>query len=186
METKLDPRIIRSRKAIIDAFISLSEAKPFESITVKDITDKALINRATFYNHFLDKYDLMEKALLEDVQINLNRQTYRNMSLDNDYVSEIFEALCSFNTHLEKQCQRSYILTINQLVMDQLEVIHTQKLSEKYPDLDEPTIHKMAKFFSAGMFALSQDWYNHSSEESPSGYLQGSLVFIESLLNTTF
>lgn len=183
METKVDPRIARTRKAIIDAFIQLSEAKPFESITVKDITDKALINRASFYNHFLDKYDLMEKALLEDVQINLNRQTYKDMGLDKDYIVAIFEALCSFHTHLARQCQRSYILTINQLVMDQIEVIHSQKLSEKYPGIDEETDHKLSRLFAAGLFALSQDWFNSTSDEDPVYYIQSVLPFMESFVN---
>ncbi|MGO3201138.1 MAG: TetR/AcrR family transcriptional regulator, partial [Ruoffia tabacinasalis] len=86
METKIDPRVARTRKAIIESFIQLSERKPFENISVKDITEEALINRATFYNHFLDKYDLMEKALFEDVQLKLNREEYSEVQLNEDYI----------------------------------------------------------------------------------------------------
>ncbi|MER2115129.1 MAG: TetR family transcriptional regulator, partial [Solibacillus isronensis] len=55
-EVKVDPRIRRTRKLIMDAFIELSSQKEFKDITVKDITAEAMINRATFYYHFEDIY----------------------------------------------------------------------------------------------------------------------------------
>lgn len=39
------------------AFIELLSKKKFEDITVNELCEKALIRRATFYTHFLDKYD---------------------------------------------------------------------------------------------------------------------------------
>lgn len=178
MQTNLDPRVARTRKAIIDSFIQLSEKIPFESISVKDITETALINRATFYNHFLDKYDLMEKALLEDVQISLNRKEYSGMPLDKNYIISIFESLTTFHLHLASQCQRSYIQSINRLVVDQLEVIHTEKLSTNFQDWGTKEVHKAAKLFASGIFSLSQDWYNNNSEQTPSEYIQEAMPFL--------
>lgn len=47
--------------------------KPIEKITIKEITDRAGVIRVTFYNHFQDKYELVEwimrKELMEPVQI---------------------------------------------------------------------------------------------------------------------
>jgi len=71
-ETKIDPRIQRTRKLIMESFIELSGKKEFKDITVKDITTEAMINRATFYYHFEDIYDLLEKVLSEVLLINLN------------------------------------------------------------------------------------------------------------------
>ena len=62
-QTKTDPRVLRTRKLIMDAFIELSGKKEFKDITVKDITTEAMINRANFYYHFEDIYDLLEKVL---------------------------------------------------------------------------------------------------------------------------
>ena len=60
-EEKTDLRILRTKKAIREAFFKLIKEKGFESITVKDITDEAMISRNTFYLHYSDKYDLLNK-----------------------------------------------------------------------------------------------------------------------------
>lgn len=185
METKLDPRVVRSRQAIIDAFIVLSEAKPFESITVKDITDEALVNRATFYNHFLDKYDLMEKAIHDVVQVNLDRDRFKDIELGDLYIYEVFNALCTLHSNIENQCQRSYRTIINQLVMEQVELIHSQKLQEKYQNLDEVISNRISKFFASGMFTISRDWKETATDRDPNEYIQGLLAFIESLMGVS-
>lgn len=46
---------------IIKAFMTLYEVKNIEKISIKSITDLAGLNRGTFYLHFLDIYDLLEK-----------------------------------------------------------------------------------------------------------------------------
>lgn len=57
----VDLRIRKTQKAIKDAFLELIEEKDFEHISVKDITDRAMISRNTFYLHYTDKYDLFNK-----------------------------------------------------------------------------------------------------------------------------
>lgn len=59
-----DRRIVKSKKALRSALISLMETKGFEAITVNDLCSAANLNRGTFYNHFSDKEDLL--ATLED------------------------------------------------------------------------------------------------------------------------
>ena len=55
----VDPRIRRTRVLLQDALFNLLKSKPFESITVQDITTEATVSRATFYSHYLDKHDLL-------------------------------------------------------------------------------------------------------------------------------
>ncbi len=57
-----DLRVVRTKESIRDALVDLIEEKGFDSLTVKDITTKARINRGTFYTHYEDKYDLMTKC----------------------------------------------------------------------------------------------------------------------------
>lgn len=59
MDKKQDLRIVKTREAIKEAFIELIEEKGFDALTIKDITEKARINRGTFYAHYEDKYHCM-------------------------------------------------------------------------------------------------------------------------------
>ncbi len=59
----IDPRILRTRKLITDSFQALMAEKDFQSISVRNITDRATVNRATFYAHFVDKYDLFDYVI---------------------------------------------------------------------------------------------------------------------------
>ncbi|MCQ6560255.1 TetR/AcrR family transcriptional regulator [Paenibacillus mendelii] len=61
----IDPRIKRTLLLIRDALISLMEEKGFDHVSVRDLTARAQINRATFYLHYQDKYDLLDKVVNE-------------------------------------------------------------------------------------------------------------------------
>jgi len=56
----IDPRIRRTRQLLQKALESLLETMEFENISVQDITDAATVNRATFYDHYTDKFALLE------------------------------------------------------------------------------------------------------------------------------
>lgn len=62
---KEDLRVIRTRKLLCNALFELLEVMPYEKISVTDICNKALVHRATFYNHFEDKEQLLEYAIDE-------------------------------------------------------------------------------------------------------------------------
>lgn len=61
--SKVDRRIIKTREAISKAFIELMSEKNFENITINDISERANLNRGTFYLHYMDKYDLLDKCI---------------------------------------------------------------------------------------------------------------------------
>ncbi len=60
-----DLRVRRTRKLLQQALIELTIEKGFAGITVQDIAERAMVNRTTFYRHYLDKYDLLEKYMDE-------------------------------------------------------------------------------------------------------------------------
>lgn len=55
----MDPRVIRTRALLHNALIELVTERGYEPITIQDITDRATLNRATFYLHYRDKDDLL-------------------------------------------------------------------------------------------------------------------------------
>lgn len=67
-DVKMDSRVIRTKESIRDALVELIEEKCLELLTVKDITTRAKINRGTFYAHYQDKYDLIDKCEEEFMQ----------------------------------------------------------------------------------------------------------------------
>ena len=62
-EEKIDPRIKRTRALLGQAFSEVLAEKGFQSISVQDITEKAGVNRTTFYLHFSDKYALLDYSV---------------------------------------------------------------------------------------------------------------------------
>src|ERR1043165_2648317 len=56
---KTDARVRRTRDALGDALVALMQEKPFETITVQDVLDRANVGRSTFYSHYSDKDDLL-------------------------------------------------------------------------------------------------------------------------------
>ncbi len=81
----LDLRIKRTQRAIKESLFALIEEKGFEHISVKDITDKAMISRNTFYLHYSDKYDLLNKIcdeLTRKLFFGVGKQIRKTQRLD--------------------------------------------------------------------------------------------------------
>ena len=127
-QPKTDPRVLRTRKLIMDSFIELSGKKEFKDITIKDITTEAMINRATFYYHFEDIYDLLEKVLSEVLLVNLNYDFYENDELNEETFVSIFKAITNFQKSLSNRCHRGYEDTIARIIREQLEIIFYKML----------------------------------------------------------
>lgn len=52
---------------LMDGFKTLAKKQPVEKITIKDITDEAGVIRPTFYNHFQDKYEVIERIIKDEI-----------------------------------------------------------------------------------------------------------------------
>jgi AcrR family transcriptional regulator len=58
-----DPRIRRTRQLLQGALRGLMHSRSFEEISVQDIAEAATVNRATFYDHYTDKFALLEALI---------------------------------------------------------------------------------------------------------------------------
>ena len=74
MERKTDLRVIKTRKAIKDTFKEMIMEKDASEITVKELTDRAMIHRKTFYLHYTSI-----EALYEDILSELSKDYYQAM-----------------------------------------------------------------------------------------------------------
>lgn len=83
---KTDKRIVRTHKLIREAFLNLLLEKKYSDITINDISDLASINRNTFYLHFADKEDLLEKYTDESVAAIIDCLGDENFSIFEDAI----------------------------------------------------------------------------------------------------
>ena len=65
VEERMDPRVKRTRTLLSQAFSDVLQEKGFQLASVQDITEKAGVNRTTFYLHFQDKFALLEYNITE-------------------------------------------------------------------------------------------------------------------------
>jgi AcrR family transcriptional regulator len=66
-EHKEDLRITRTKLLIKNSFIELAKETPYPKINVKDLCDKAMINRNTFYLHYQNKDDLVKEMINDTI-----------------------------------------------------------------------------------------------------------------------
>jgi AcrR family transcriptional regulator len=91
----LDPRIVRTRRMLMDALYRLLNRKEFDDISVQEIADEATLNRATFYLHYPDKNALLHAMTADRFRELISR---RNLSFsDCDHALEaIVLGVCDF------------------------------------------------------------------------------------------
>ncbi|MEK3936313.1 TetR/AcrR family transcriptional regulator [Sporosarcina sp. FSL W7-1349] len=171
-QPKTDPRIQRTRKLIMDSFIELSGKKEFKEITVKDITAEAMINRATFYYHFEDIYDLLEKVLSEVLLVNLDCDDYRNNELDEETLVNIFTAITNFQMSLSNRCHRGYEDTIARIIREQLEIIFYKMLLFQNKTEEDEALKITAVLLSWGIYGTSVEWRRNGKEMLPEDFIK--------------
>ena len=61
----VDRRVRKTRRQLRECLITLLKEKKVQDITVRELTDMADLNRGTFYLHYKDVFDLLEKTEAE-------------------------------------------------------------------------------------------------------------------------
>lgn len=106
---------------LADSFKELACQNPIEKITIKEITDRAGVIRTTFYNHFQDKYELLEWIINHDliepikpfVRSGLTMQAmtflFLNVEKEKDFYTKVsrLEGQNSFYS-ISQNCMRTY------------------------------------------------------------------------------
>lgn len=103
MEKKdVDLRIMKTKKAIYKAFEELINIKNIEKITIKEIAEKAKINRKTFYSHYESieafQHELL-KGLTDEVNKIINNPYPHTFK---DTLVSIYQYLCNLPTWYQK------------------------------------------------------------------------------------
>lgn len=81
-DRSIDQRVRRTRDRLGDALIELVQEKPFDSITVQEVLDRAEVGRSTFYAHYRDKDDLFVSDIDEFLEMFASMLSRRGESSD--------------------------------------------------------------------------------------------------------
>ena len=166
METqKTDRRVKYSVMVIKESFVKILKQKSISKITIKEICEGADVNRATFYAHFSDQYDLLnqiENEQIDSIDQYLSSHNFRgkfnepNEMLINilDYIkgnAELFDLLLNSNGDIEF---REKLTTI---IGEQ----HFSSLTKNKDDSEYVFL-----FFANGCIGVIQKWLKDGLKKS--------------------
>lgn len=95
-QKKQDPRVTRTRHYLMQSLCDLMGEKEFDQITVQEITERAIINRATFYAHFEDKYKLLESMVQHSFQQMLDSKIDHDVGFTQENLRLLTLVTCEF------------------------------------------------------------------------------------------
>lgn len=96
---KVDKRIIKTKKAIQEAFMELLKKKEFDQITVAELARHAQIDRKTFYLHYANTETLIrafEHQQVEMVALALNQTNGFSVTLFIDTLNDVLKKMTNF------------------------------------------------------------------------------------------
>ncbi len=179
--------------AIKNTFMELLKEKPLDKISVKEITKKCQINRNTFYYHYHDTYDLLQKIFEEEAE------KYATPYLDNDmewkdcfiqavgFALENKEAICHVFNSMQRSTLEKYLFDVSGSLMASI-------IKKKSEGLDISAIDKkyMTIVYKHAIVGIIIEWLGNDMQDDPytvidrmSKIFNGSIEFILQRLHDT-
>jgi AcrR family transcriptional regulator len=168
---RLDARVRRSRDRLGDALVELVQEKPFDSITVQDVLDRAGVSRSTFYAHYRDKDDLflsdadeffehMAMRLVREAEPSERVAPVREMLAHVGGEAEAFQAalLASGKWHDMLELAQAHFARGIEHRLEQL---------PRSRSLPAESRRALATAYSGAFLALLTGWLRKSERESP-------------------
>lgn len=161
---KKDRRVLKTKKAIRNAFVKLLSERDFNEITIKDIADEADIDRKTLYNHYSGIYEIRDE--LENNLVALLEHAVKELDFEKNIKNpqRIFEILTDIlNTNLDLYEQLMKIDSRSHIVRKidtMLKANVRQALQDNNVLVDEECLDLCADFITSGMVSVYQNWFN--------------------------
>lgn len=183
---KTDLRVIKTKKAIRNAFAELLSEKDIQKITIKDIADAAVINRKTFYNYYAGVYSVVDEIENEIIMafIDALRDVDFKQLLHEPY--EIFKKLTTiinsdfdFYSHLMKMDSNTSLIS---KIIQALEVNIKKSFSEQI-SMNKSTLDLVFDYAIAGMITVYQKWFNSDRTESIEEISKALSIIVSSGVN---
>ena len=174
---RTDRRVTRTKKAIRIALAELLCEKDINAITIKDISEKADINRKTFYNYYSGIHqvvDEIEDSIISSLESTLNDvdiyEAINDPLIVFDRLTSVINRDFEFYSHLMKMSSNVSLAT---KVVDLLKEKTKEKL-KKQIDIPEEDLQMIIDYSTSGMIRVYQIWFN-SNRAIPIEKLSSSL-----------
>ncbi len=156
----VDPRIRRTRLLLQEALGKLLQQKEFDKISVQDIAEAATVNRATFYDHYADKYALLEcmvaarfGELLAARGVRFDgtcASTLRGIVLGvGDYLASLPALECERQIQTEPHLEAAVIAVVRRMLLEGI---------ERHPPGSGISTSMLAATLSWAIFGAAKDW----------------------------
>ena len=156
---RTDPRVLRTRQLIRDAFIDLLEEVQLEKITVNRIAERATINRVTFYLHYRDIPEMLET--LADDMINEIHAIVDDIRIQSRPTDMDWSLLVNLLEHFAENSKFYKVMLASQRLP-----IFNDRLMKLFVDLITSRSEKQTDFPSTLSMAVPKDiaiWYGSSA-----------------------
>ncbi|MEH7414588.1 TetR/AcrR family transcriptional regulator [Neobacillus drentensis] len=178
-----DRRIIKSKKAMRDALISLMQEKDFKDITIMEIVETAELNRGTFYKHYQYKEDLLNEMIDEVITdlIESYREPYKNIDLFE--VNNLTTSAIKIFDHVSKYANFYSLIfqseTLNGFERKLCTVLKDLALNDLIDCFPKPSINPElhASYQAYAILGLIIEWISGGFKYSPS-YMAEQLLEI--------
>lgn len=167
---KVDRRVKYTKMVLKESFINLLEKKDISQISIKEICEDADINRATFYAHYSDQYDLLKKIeaeLVDNINVHIAEFDCKSNELDAVLQAERIFAYLKENARLCKILigergdlgfQKQVMMLVYDLIISNL--TNDNKISRE----DAEYVYS---FTITGCVGLVQKWFDDDMKKSP-------------------
>lgn len=165
-----DPRAVRTKNLIKESFVKLLEGKDFKYITIKDITTKATINRATFYAHYIDKYILLEELIVDCFEEMLPIEILNATNLNEEFIEELILFLYEYNISFyqkRKIDSTSIASTVDNLLKYKIDNLIEKILNSMLVrnEVDSKDINILVKLISSSVYSCAQYCYFNKNDK---------------------
>jgi AcrR family transcriptional regulator len=171
-----DPRIRRTRQLLQEALSSLMQTKGFDEISVQDISEIATLNRATFYDHYTDKYSLLDATIAGGFHRLLHE---RNVEFDGtcpSAASAVILATCDYLTQIHSNpavCNRqsAFEPLVDAAIIAAIRRVLEKGMPKPVSGAEHPTLQSsgmIAATASGAIYAAVKQWFftpNHPPAE---------------------
>lgn len=182
----MNRRSLKTRREITNAFLELLSEKPLRNITVKELAERADITRATFYSHYDDVYDLLEKTRSEAIEHITNLLDEAIPTGDIAYFTlELFtyfdERRELFALIMGENGDISFLVNaLRELRERQLLRLKENPVRHIDQDLDDDLLDYEFVYLSGGVLHILTEWFSRSDGMPPKKIAEITAQFIAS------